>query len=171
MPDEHDELVRDWRENAAADEEDSFRFLRSLKMVPSPGRVDRLARELHAEVFATIDCTRCANCCKTMKPNLIEADIKRIAKHLGLSREAFVETYLESDPEEGGYRMRALPCPFLGEDGRCGIYEHRPRACREFPHTDKEGFIGRSYLHTDNTLSCPAVYHIVTRMRHRRGRF
>src|SRR6266478_4880832 len=41
-----------------------------------------------------------------------------IARRLRLSRDEFVATYLESDPEEGGYRMRSLPCPFLGDDGR-----------------------------------------------------
>lgn len=29
----------------------------------------------------------------------------------------------------GEVRMR---CPHLGEDNRCGIYESRPRVCREF---------------------------------------
>lgn len=170
MPDQHDELLQDWRDNAAMDEADNFRFVRSLKLVDSPGRVDARARELHAEVFAAIDCTRCANCCKTMKPGLIEADIRRIAKHLGLSRTAFVETYLEGDPEDGGYRTRSLPCPFLGDDGRCGIYEVRPKACREFPHTNKKGFIWRTHMHAANTVNCPAVYHIVKRLRRRLGR-
>ncbi|MBI3408601.1 MAG: YkgJ family cysteine cluster protein [Planctomycetes bacterium] len=171
MPDQHDDILRDWRENAARNEDRNFRFLRSLRMAPSERRVDALAGALHQEAFAAIDCTRCANCCKTMKPALIEADLKRISRHLKLSREAFISTYLETDPEEGGYRMRALPCPFLAGDGRCSIYEHRPKACREFPHTDKKGFSWRTYMHADNTLSCPGVYRIVQEMRIRRGRF
>ena len=80
---------------------------------------------------------------------------------------AFVAAYLEPDPEEGGYRTKAVPCPFLGEDDRCTIYAVRPQACRGFPHTDKEGFIWRTSLHTANTLSCPAVYFIVKRLRQR----
>src|SRR5438105_984041 len=105
VSDPHDKLLQDWRDNAARDDEGNFRFLHSLKMVPGARRIDGEARELHAEVFGTIDCTRCANCCKTMKPALSGADITRIAKHLGLSRNTFIETYLERDAENGGYRM------------------------------------------------------------------
>jgi Fe-S-cluster containining protein len=167
---EHDALVNDWRRNAARHEDRNFRFLRSLKMVSDPVRIDDLARALHQDAFGRIDCTRCANCCKTMQPGLTEEDVDRIAGHLGLGRDAFVATYLEPDPEEGGHRTKTSPCPFLGGDDRCTIYEVRPQACREFPHTDKEGFIWRTYLHAANTLSCPAVYFIVKPMRDQRRR-
>jgi Fe-S-cluster containining protein len=162
MQDQHEELMTAWRDHAEAEVEDHFRFLRGLKMAPSERRVDNVARELHEDVFAAIDCVRCSHCCKTLKPVLSDADIKRIAKHLGLSRQAFIDTYLETDPEDGRQQMRVLPCPFLAEDGRCRIYEHRPRTCREYPHTDKKGFASRTHLHAENTLTCPAVYHIVS---------
>src|SRR5947207_1798805 len=113
MPDDHDALLDDWRENAARDEDANFRFLRSLKMVRAPERIDALAGELHEEAFNRIDCTRCANCCKTMQPTFTNEDIERIAAHLGLSREAFVAAHLEIDPEEGGHRTRSAPCPLL----------------------------------------------------------
>ena len=35
---------------------------------------------------------------------------------------------------------KGLPCPFLAEDGRCTVYEVRPRDCAEYPHTQKKGF-------------------------------
>jgi Fe-S-cluster containining protein len=167
MPDDHDAILQDWRENAARDEDANFRFLRSLKMVADEDRIDTLARELHDDAFNRIDCTRCANCCKTMPPGLTGQDIERIAGHLGLSEEAFTAAYLVANPEEGGYHMKETPCPFLGKDDRCTIYAIRPEACRDFPHTDKEGFTWRTYLHAANTLSCPAVYYIVKRMRTR----
>jgi hypothetical protein len=170
MSDQHDELMHDWRENASAEVEDHFRFLRGLKMAPSERRVDSVARELHAEAFAAIDCTRCSNCCKTVSPVLNDADIKRIARHLGLPRQEFIDTYLEIDPEDGKQRMRVLPCPFLADDGCCRIYEHRPRTCREYPHTDKRGFSSRTHMHAENTLSCPAVYQVVKGMSRQWGR-
>src|SRR5437867_5577574 len=107
MTAEHDALLEDWRQQAARDDERNFRFLRSLKMVPDPDHIDALARDLHRDAFGKIDCTRCANCCKTMQPGLTDADIGRLAGHLGLTREAFVAAYLEPDPEEGGYRLKA----------------------------------------------------------------
>lgn len=167
MKDEHDALVRDWQQNAKRTEDADFRFLRSLKMVSEPEAIDALAGELHAEAFARVDCTRCANCCKTMQPAFTDEDIGRIAGHLGLDRDVFAATYLEADPDEGGQRTKSMPCPFLGQDERCTIYAVRPQACREFPHTDKEGFVWRTYLHSANSQTCPAVYHIVRRMRRR----
>jgi Fe-S-cluster containining protein len=85
-----------------------------------------------------------------------------------MSEESFIAAYLEIDPEEGDYRTKAAPCPFLGGDDRCNIYEVRPEACRDFPHTDKEGFTRRSHLHAENTLSCPATYHVVRGLRRSR---
>src|SRR5262249_58635563 len=126
-----------------------------------------VARRLHEEVFRQIDCTRCANCCKTQPPGFAQEDIDRIAGHLGLSNEAFIERYLVADQDEQGYQIETVPCPFLGSDDRCTIYDIRPKACREYPHTDKEDFIGRTYMHSSNTTSCPAVYHLVTRLRQR----
>lgn len=167
MPDDHDAMLKRWRENAARDEERNFRFLRSLKLVSDPDRIDSLAGELHEEVFASIDCTRCANCCKTIQPNFTEEDIDRIATHLGTSPQGLIAAHLEIDPEEGGHRTRVTPCPFLGQDDRCTIYKVRPQACREFPHTDKDGFTRRVYQHTANTLSCPAAYHVVKQLRRR----
>lgn len=165
MPDAHDRMLQTWRENAVRKEDANFRFLRSLKMVSDPDHIDSLARELHEEVFSRIDCTRCANCCKTIQPGFTDEDIARIAAHLGMSEESFIAFYLEIDPEEGDYRTRGTPCPFLGGDNRCTIYEVRPAACRDFPHTDKEEFTRRVYLHAANTLSCPAAYHVVRGLR------
>jgi uncharacterized protein len=112
-------------------------------MVSDPDRIDALARELHEELFSRIDCTRCANCCKTIQPGFTDEDIARIAAHLGMSEETFIGAYLEIDPEEGDHKTKAAPCPFLGGDDRCTIYEVRPLGCQEFPHTDKEGFTRR----------------------------
>jgi uncharacterized protein len=169
MPDDHDTLLQDWRQNAAREDDSNHRFLISLKMVGHPERVDAQARELHEDAFARIDCTRCANCCKTMQPGFTAEDVARIAARLGMTREEFVSAYLEAD-QWGDLQTRTTPCPFLGEDDRCRIYEVRPEACRGFPHTDKEGFIWRSHQHAANTLTCPAAYHVVKGLRRRRGR-
>ncbi len=167
MPDDHDAIFQDWKDHAARNEHANFRFLRSLKMVSNPKRIDVLAAELHTEAFGLIDCTRCANCCKTIPPGVTDEDIGVIAGQLGLSKEQFIETYLTVDQDEGGYRMKVTPCPFLGEDDRCTIYDVRPEDCRQFPHTDKKQFTSRVYQHASNTQACPAVYYIVEEMRSR----
>jgi len=156
-------IINDWKDNAQQHDERNFSFLRSLKM-KDDRVVDRKAHRLHDEAFSIIDCTICANCCKTIHPLLTEADIQRIAQHLDLEKSAFQAEYLEAD-EDGSLRMKALPCPFLGTDNHCKIYEVRPADCAEYPHTDKEGFTFRTHGIADNALVCPAVFFIVERMR------
>jgi Fe-S-cluster containining protein len=166
---DHDAILRDWEQHAEADDERTFRFLRGLKLVSDPERLDTLARERHEEAFGLIDCTRCANCCKTMEAGVTAEDAERIAQHLGVSRETFVAKYLKRDELNEEDVIKSLPCPFLGADDRCTIYQVRPQSCREYPHTNKEGFTTRTYLHTENARNCPAVYYIVQQLR-RRGR-
>jgi hypothetical protein len=111
---DHDTILQDWKKHAEKDEESNFRFLRSLKMVPNPDRIDALASELHADAFGRIDCTRCANCCKTMRPGVSAEDIERIAEHLGMSCEAFTAAYLEANQDKGGLPDQGGPVPVLG---------------------------------------------------------
>lgn len=166
MTTDHDSLLDDWKRNSKRLDGKNFRFLRSLKMVDDPEEIDEIAHELHHEIFNEIECVRCANCCKTMRPGFNDEDIDRIAGRLGMTRDAFVSMYLEA-AEFGDFQTRTAPCPFLGKDDRCTIYSDRPKSCREFPHTDKVGFSTRSYLLAENALVCPAVFHILGRMRRR----
>lgn len=160
----HDAVVADWTENAEAHDDDNYRFLRSLKQ-RAPTRVDRIARELHKEAFRIVDCTKCANCCRTMQPTLSDQDIKRIGAHLGLTKADLISAYLKWDEEEGAYRTATAPCPFLGEDSRCTIYDVRPKNCQGYPFTDKADFSARSINHANNAVVCPAVFYVVEQMK------
>jgi len=159
-------ILNDWKQNAPRHQERNFAFLHRLKM-RDDRVVDRAARQLHEEAFSIIDCTQCANCCKTVSPLFRKDDVQRIAKHLKMAAHDFRAQYLQAD-EEGDLYLKRLPCPFLGEDNRCRIYEVRPRNCAEYPHTQKKGFSNRTYVHAANTLACPAVFYIVEQMRARR---
>ena len=120
--------------------------------------------ELHTEAFETIDCLECANCCRTTSPIFRDIDIDRIARALNVRPAELVEQYLKLD-DEGDYVLRTAPCPFLGEDNYCSIYAHRPRACREYPHTDRKNFHQILSLTLKNTLICPAAARVVSRLR------
>ena len=165
----HDSLVADWQENAKGHDDDNYRFLRSLKM-RSPKKVDRIALELHEEAFSIVKCTKCANCCRTLHPIMTDKDITRIARHLEMAEDEFIAAYLERDEEEGGYRIKASPCPFLGDDNLCKIYDVRPEKCRGYPFTDKADFIFRTITHANNAVVCPAVFYLVEKMKKRLGR-
>lgn len=43
------------------------KFLATLKK-KAPKNLDKIVQEVHQEVFQEIDCTKCANCCKSLGP-------------------------------------------------------------------------------------------------------
>ncbi|WP_374543034.1 YkgJ family cysteine cluster protein, partial [Flavobacterium sp.] len=47
----------------------------------------------------------------------------------------------------------------------CMIYDVRPKACREFPHTNRQKFHQISNLTLKNVAICPATYNIVEQMK------
>jgi Fe-S-cluster containining protein len=115
---------------------------------------------LHEEAFEKIDCLQCANCCRNYSPRFKTPDIKRISRYLNMKEGLFIETYLKVD-EDGDYVVKRTPCPFLGEDNRCTIYEHRPSDCMRFPYTDEDVIIKRQALTLKNSSFCPIVYYVL----------
>ncbi|MCB5082531.1 YkgJ family cysteine cluster protein [Streptococcus mutans] len=141
------------------------KFLAILKK-KAPKNLDKIVQEVHTEVFKEIDCTKCANCCKILGPLFTEADISRIAKHFRMRLPVFEDMYLRVD-EDNDKVFKSMPCPFLGEDNLCSIYDIRPKACREFPHTDRKKIYQINHLTIQNTLICPAVYLFVEKLQER----
>lgn len=121
-----------------------------------PGWVDLSFHEAHENAFKEIDCLACANCCKTTGPLFTSKDIERIAAYFKIKPGDFTEKYLRID-EDQDYVLKQLPCPFLLSDNRCSIYEVRPKACKEYPHTDRRDMLGIIDLTYKNAFICPAV--------------
>lgn len=140
-------------------------FFVKLKKKP-PKQLDYIMQDLHEAEFERTDCLDCANCCKTTGPLFTAKDIHRIAKHFKMKQQQFIDTYLRLD-EENDYVLQSVPCEFLGADNYCSIYEVRPKACREFPHTDRKKFQQISSLTLKNVAICPAAYNIVEAMKQR----
>lgn len=151
------------KELALQDRKANRKWTNRLKKRP-PKNLDEQVAKLHEEVFQEIDCLECANCCKTTSPIIRDKDIDRMARHLRLRPSDLVDKYLHLDEEED-YVFNSAPCPFLGADNYCSIYEARPRACREYPHTDRKNFHQILDLSVRNTAVCPAVYRIVRQLR------
>lgn len=137
--------------------------MKSLKRTNSR-KLDENFHNLHEEVFEEIDCLSCANCCKTTSPIFLPGDIERIAKSLKMKAGAFIDTYLKID-EDNDYVLQNSPCAFLDDENYCIIYEYRPRACREYPHTNRKKIIQLLDLTYKNTLVCPAVLDVVERLK------
>ncbi len=143
------------------------KFFSKLKKRP-PKNLDSLMRELHEEEFSRTNCLECANCCKTTGPLFTQKDIERISRHFKMKPGDFIEEYLRLD-EENDYVLQQVPCPFLGGDNFCSIYDQRPKACREYPHTDRKDFHKISNINIKNTAICPAAFNIVEEMKRRLG--
>lgn len=129
-----------------------------------PRRLDEAFHEAHEEAFEKIDCLECANCCKTTSPIFYQRDIERVARRLRMKPGDFIETYLRID-EENDYVLKTAPCPFLNSDNYCSVYEDRPTACREYPHTDRKKMEQLLDLTYRNTLVCPAVLEITEKLK------
>lgn len=160
-----DEVLKNLPKQAKDKHKENKKFFSKLKKKP-PKHLDLLMQELHDDEFEQTDCLTCANCCKTTGPLFTDKDVKRISKFLRMKPQAFVETYLRVD-EEQDYVLQQVPCAFLGEDNKCSIYDVRPKACAEFPHTDRRKFQQISHLTLKNVAICPAAFNIVEEMKKR----
>ncbi len=136
------------------------KIFKKLKRVKK-NKLDDLFHVEHEKVFDEIDCLDCANCCKTTSPIFRDKDIDRLAKHFKIKSAKFIETYLKMD-SDNDYVLKQAPCPFLWlDDNKCSVYEARPLACREYPHTNRKNMYQILNLTQKNLEVCPAVCKII----------
>lgn len=154
------ERFRDQSKNKTAENK---KFLQGLKK-KDPRKVDDAFHTVHEEVFEVIDCLTCANCCKTTSPIFYQTDIERVAKSLRMKPGDFIEKYLRVD-EDKDFVLKSSPCPFLDQDNYCKVYDDRPKACREYPHTNRKKMVQIMELTHKNTMVCPAVFEMVERLK------
>lgn len=126
-------------------------------------KMDVIVHQLHDDISEKIDCLSCANCCRSLGPAIYDKDIERIAKALRIKPSEVVSSYLRVD-EDGDYVFRSMPCPFLMPDNYCSIYDSRPKACREYPHTDRKNFEQIYKLTVKNTSTCPIAYEVLSEL-------
>lgn len=154
-----EELLKNWEKKSA----ERAKTYKSYLKRANKNQVLAHLPDLHQEAFEKVDCLACANCCKNYSPRFKTPDIKRISKLLGMKESAFIEAYLKLD-EEGDFVVKSSPCPFLGSDNHCSVYEDRPSDCRRFPYTDEDVFIKRAALTLKNTSFCPAAYYVMEKL-------
>jgi Fe-S-cluster containining protein len=157
-------LLRSFRAKVRSRKTSFKRFLTRLEKKPVRG-LQQLIVQKDKEVWAEVDCLSCANCCKTMTPTYTPADLKRIARHFGITVPAFKKKWLKQ--ERGGDRdwiNRSTPCQFLdAKSNKCSIYAIRPLDCSGFPHLKKK-FVEYTHVHKQNLDSCPATFLLVEKL-------
>ena len=153
------ELLHNWQKKSG----DRQKLYRQFLQRADKNRTIRQLPALHEDAFSHIDCLDCAACCKNYSPRFKVPDIKRAAKRLKMKEGQFIETYLLLD-SDGDYVVNRKPCPFLGVDNYCSIYEYRPSDCSRFPYTDEDVLLKRPKLTEKNSTFCPAVFYVLERL-------
>lgn len=124
-----------------------------------PKKLDPSIHSKHHQLFENINCLECANCCKTTSPLILQSDITNISTYLKIKPGELMQRYIIMD-EDGDFVFKQTPCPFLGSNNYCSIYEARPKACREYPHTQQRKQISIIDITLENVAICPAVFRI-----------
>ena len=125
-------------------------------------KLDTYVEQIAAPIIAAIDCTKCANCCRSLDVYLVEDDARRLADGLMIPLDAVETRYIDhesaAEVEEWG-KFRQRPCAFL--DGKlCSVYAHRPESCRLYP-----AFTPDFRWTLDDTIEgaslCPIIYNVL----------
>ncbi|WP_246186289.1 YkgJ family cysteine cluster protein [Phnomibacter ginsenosidimutans] len=147
------ELPQNWQKKAAENQKKYKHWLQKVEV----RKVLKVLPEVHEAVFEEVDCLSCAACCKNYSPRFKTPDIKRISKVLRMKESAFIDTYLRLD-DEGDYVVKQSPCPFLGADNFCSIYEDRPSDCSRFPYTDEDVLLAAQKHHLEKCQLLPGCF-------------
>ena len=100
------------------------------------------------------DCSSCPGyCCSYPRIELRAKDLKRLARYLGISKKKVCKRYIDlAGPEEKKDQCIGVMhhqkdgvlgpiCIFFDKRSRrCGIYDARPRICRDYPGQKKCGY-------------------------------
>ncbi|HTS62434.1 MAG TPA: YkgJ family cysteine cluster protein [Candidatus Acidoferrales bacterium] len=135
--------------------------------------VDTEFHILASEVQQHMDCTACANCCRYSVVSVDQAEIEKIARHLGTTPAEVVRLYTLPDPDSRASRTllnSKQGCVFL--DGTlCTIYEARPKICRDFPHVaiGAHSLGSRLSSHARWAAHCPIIFNALEMYKHLTG--
>lgn len=150
------DILHNWQKRSA----ERQKLYKNYLLKADKNKVLKQLPDFNEVAYEKINCLNCAACCKNYSPRFKTPDIKRIAKHLDLKEGVFIQKYLILD-EEGDYVVNTKPCPFLGADNYCAIYEVRPSDCARFPYTDEDVILKRVPLTLKNSTFCPIVYFVL----------
>lgn len=94
--------------------------------------------------IAEADLAMIANGVEQLEPDTRAAMVERAERMMRDTAHPDLREASESEKEAFFHRTAELPCPALGPEGQCLIYEHRPLVCRTFglPIRDGATYLG-----------------------------
>jgi uncharacterized protein len=169
---DNDELVTDLDQIKilAQQHHDDFEvlgYMLELHEDVTDAQVDTWVDEIAQPIDDAVDCTQCANCCRSLDVYVTEDDTQRLANGIHVSLDSIM-TYVDRESaekvEEWG-KFKAKPCGFL-KDKLCSVYEHRPETCRTYPV-----FTPDFRWTIDDTVEgasiCPIIYNVLIALHER----
>ena len=89
-----------------------------------------------------LNCLKCPSLCCRLAGyvEVSPTDIRRLAKHLGLTVREFEAKHIveKTRKKEKLIKSADVTCQFLGENRRCTVYSARPRDCRGYVCWDQD---------------------------------
>ena len=150
-------------------ESENLRFRTFLKCNADESELDEQFLKLHNELFAHYDCSKCRNCCKMYYGSIPVADLENNASYMGVSKEEFMELYLDGKDSDGNYKTKHIPCDFLQEDGVCILGDCKPENCKNYPYTNQPERLESLYSVLDAVAVCPVAFEIYERLKKEYG--
>jgi Fe-S-cluster containining protein len=138
-----------------------LRYLLERRHTLDDARLDAFVDSVAAPIIAAIDCTKCANCCRSLDVYLVKDDAQRLADGLTIPLAEVETRYVDpaGDVEEWG-KFRQRPCAFL-DDKLCSVYDYRPESCRLYPAFTPD-FRWTMPDTIDGAGLCPIIYNVLS---------
>ncbi|MAS34611.1 MAG: hypothetical protein CL610_11435 [Anaerolineaceae bacterium] len=152
----------------AAARHDDFEVMRYMLEADDDiddSRLDTYVDQIAAPIIEAIDCTQCANCCRSLDVYLTQADAQRLATGVHIPVEHITTQYIDrqAGAEAGEWgKFRSQPCAFLS--GKlCSIYDQRPESCRIYPVFTPD-FRWTLADTIEGASLCPIIYNVLVAM-------
>lgn len=134
------------------------------KLPLSNDALDTEVAALADDAFSRINCLSCGACCRRNQIAVTTKDIRRLARAVGATTEYFTRRYV-AETSTGTTYVKGGPCPFLGDNNICSVYEDRPQACRDFPYLHEKKIRVRTLTMLENVGECPIVEDVWTKLK------
>lgn len=126
-------------------------------------QIDAEVERIAAPIISAIDCTACANCCRSLEVGLTREDSGRLAQFLGVTEDAMIDQFVDLErgrevDEWGVFRHR--PCVFL-KGKLCSAYSYRPDTCRTYPAFTPD-FRWTLEHAIAGAAGCPIIYNVLS---------
>lgn len=157
------------KEKAKKKESENFKFRTYLKNHAEEKELDQQFLRLHKELFTGYDCSQCRNCCKMYKGSIPEEDMERDAQYLGITKEQFIDFFIEKQEWETSYLTKHIPCDFLQEDSSCKLGDCKPNSCKKYPYTDQPERLWSLLSVLETVEVCPVAYEIFESLKREYG--